>query len=121
MREWQWDFYRDGPVFDLVQVYAAYLPDQPETMRSDVIYPHPLWAAVGVTLPPSTPFTAASGILSSKGMVTSHTTCLSSKVLIRFRSAGIVPPTWSYLVNLSRFYHLFRRKVLIGNAATRQL
>ena len=52
LREWQWDFYRDGPVFDLVQVYAAYLPNQPETMRSDVLYPHPLWAAVGVTLPP---------------------------------------------------------------------
>ena len=52
LREWQWDFYRDGPVFDLVQVYAAYFPNQPETMRSDVLYPHPLWAAVGVTLPP---------------------------------------------------------------------
>lgn len=46
LREWQWDFYRDGPVFDLVQVYY-----QHETMRSDVLYPHPLWAAVGVTLP----------------------------------------------------------------------
>lgn len=41
LREWQWDFYRDGPVFDLVQVYY-----QHETMR------YPLWAAVGVTLPP---------------------------------------------------------------------
>ncbi len=41
LREWQWDSYRDGPVFDLVQVYY-----QHETMR------YPLWAAVGVTLPP---------------------------------------------------------------------
>ena len=41
LREWQWDFYRNGPVFDLVQVYY-----QHETMR------YPLWAAVGVTLPP---------------------------------------------------------------------
>ncbi|HNT24967.1 MAG TPA: CAP domain-containing protein [Anaerolineales bacterium] len=41
LREWQWDFYRDGPVFDLVQVYYRH-----STMR------YPLWAAVGVTLPP---------------------------------------------------------------------
>jgi hypothetical protein len=41
LREWQWDSYRDGPVFDLVQVYY-----QHGTMR------HPLWAAVGVTMPP---------------------------------------------------------------------
>ena len=41
LREWQWDSYRDGPVFDLVQVYY-----QHETMR------YPLWAAAGVTLPP---------------------------------------------------------------------
>ncbi len=41
LREWQWDFYRDGPVFDLVQVDY-----QHETMR------YPLWAVAGVMLPP---------------------------------------------------------------------
>lgn len=41
LQEWQWDFYRDGPVFDLVQVYY----NQAE-MR------YPMWAAAGVTLPP---------------------------------------------------------------------
>jgi hypothetical protein len=40
LREWQWDFYRDGPVFDLVQVYYHHEPIR-----------YPLWAAVGVTLP----------------------------------------------------------------------
>lgn len=41
LREWKWDPYRDGPVFDLVQVYY-----QHDVMR------YPLWAAAGVTLPP---------------------------------------------------------------------
>jgi hypothetical protein len=41
LREWQWDFYRNGPVFNLVQVYY-----QHATMR------YPLWAAVGVNMPP---------------------------------------------------------------------
>jgi hypothetical protein len=41
LRQWRWDPYRNGPVFDLVQVYY-----QHETMR------YPLWAAVGVSLPP---------------------------------------------------------------------
>jgi hypothetical protein len=41
LREWQWDSYRDGPVFDLVQVYYQ---------RGTIHYP--LWAAVGVTLAP---------------------------------------------------------------------
>jgi hypothetical protein len=41
LQEWQWDFYRDGPMFDLVQVHFRH-----ETMQ------YPLWAAVGVTMPP---------------------------------------------------------------------
>ena len=41
LREWQWDPYRDGPAFDLVQAYY-----QHGTIH------YPLWAAVGVTLPP---------------------------------------------------------------------
>jgi hypothetical protein len=47
LRAWQWDSYRDGPVFDLVQVYYRHA-----TMQPDVLHPHPLWAAVGVTMPP---------------------------------------------------------------------
>lgn len=49
LREWQWDFYRDGLVLDLVQVYAAYKPNRHSTMR------YPLWAAGGLRggcLPP---------------------------------------------------------------------
>jgi hypothetical protein len=41
LQEWQWDFYRDGPVFDLVQVFYH---------QAEMRYP--MWAAVGVTLPP---------------------------------------------------------------------
>ena len=41
LRAFQWDAYNDGPRFDLVQVYYR---------RSSV--GAPLWAAVGVTLPP---------------------------------------------------------------------
>jgi hypothetical protein len=41
LRTFQWDAYRNGPVFDLVAVYYQHAkPDWP------------LWAAVGVTLPP---------------------------------------------------------------------
>jgi hypothetical protein len=41
LREWQWDSYRDGPIFDLVRIYYRHESRQ-----------YPLWAAAGVTMPP---------------------------------------------------------------------